>query len=94
MELVRVLRETKPDRGLPYGVNQYRMQWAAGFPLPEVCERLGGVISIDVWDQGEAIGVGAWETYSCGGIRPQVAGERGGCREATETYVAGEGWEI
>lgn len=90
----RVLREMKLDRGLPYGVNQYRMKLVAGFPPPEACQRCGVVILIDARDQGEAIGAGAWETYSYGGIQRQLAVERGGRREATETYVAGEDWEI
>jgi hypothetical protein len=80
----------KPYRGLPYGANQYRMKWAADFPLSEVCGGFGVVISTDVQVQGEAIGGGAWETYSYGGIRPRLADEKGGYREATETYVGGE----
>jgi hypothetical protein len=63
------------------------MKLAAGSPLPEVCGGLGVVISTGVQVQGEAIGGGAWETYSCGEIRLRLVDEKGGYREATETYV-------
>jgi hypothetical protein len=90
VEPVRVLREMKSDRGLPYGANQYRIKLAAGSPLSEVCGGLGVVISTGVQVQGEAIGGGAWETYSYGEIRSRLADEKGGYREATETYVGEE----
>jgi hypothetical protein len=69
------------------------MKWAVDYPLRRgACEGCEGVISIGVWDPGEATDGGAWETDSDGGVCPRPASAGDGCHEVTEIYVDEEGW--
>jgi hypothetical protein len=71
------------------------MKWAVDYlPRREACEGCGGVISIGVWDPGEAVGADASETDSYGRARSRLALDGAGCHEATETYVDEEGLGI
>lgn len=83
-EVVRVVHGTGPVRGLLCGTTRYRMKCVGGYPSPEGCASCGALISIDVGNQEEGIGIAAWVTYSCGGSRlcPVAEGRDG--REENE----------
>lgn len=92
VELVCVMHGEKSGQGLVCGVIQYRMRLAADCHPREGCEDYEGGISTDDLDQGEAIGVDAWETYSYSGTLPRFVVGKGGRHEVSETCVGEEDW--